>query len=84
MCKEPFVAYDADEMTYYSSSATNPVVAGTRYAVCQTNVQYGNVKQLSSAGLTLPVTTHFASIYHITALRISNFIPRANDLYLLL
>jgi len=47
------------------------------------NVQCDNVKPFSSGGLTLS-TTHFASINHITAVRILNFILRAKDFYLLL
>jgi len=42
-----------------------------------------NVKPISYGGLTL-LTTHFASIYHVTALRILNFILRTKYFYLLL
>jgi len=38
------------------------------------NVQYGNFKPISSDGLILLVA-HFASVNHITALRILNLYP---------
>jgi len=34
----------------------------------------------SSSGLSLPAT-HFTTIYHIIALHILHFIPRAKDFY---
>jgi len=47
------------------------------------NVQCDNVKPIPSGALTLPAT-HSASINHITALCILNFILRAKDCCLLL
>ena len=47
------------------------------------NVYCDNVKPLSSGGLTLP-TAHFVPTNHVTALRISNFIPGPKNFQLVL